>query len=215
MTGTANVPSETQHQFSLKTAETLGFPHQALLKPHRNRSTTCWMRKDKRTAPKSGYQLQFGSTVTISSGSPRSTRHFAGKMEGWEGAKSRETTDSSLSWPEDPEPAHFHPPSQSRPAQPCRRRALSPPHLGGGGRERCSHGLGWWLATRTDTEQTPEHQAPHLESSWWPCWPPSSSERAQTSSPGWSCCYQWPLDPEGQTDTRSDDGSHEALWTLI
>lgn len=100
-----------------------------------------------------------------------------------------------LSWLEDPESARFRPPSRSRLVQPCRRKAPSPPHLRTTETLRVHRVHGYTIIIIITTA------APHLGSSWWRCWRPSSSEPSQTSSPGWSCYCQWRRDPESRKDT--------------
>lgn len=185
------------------------------------------MRKDKRPAPKSGSQLQFGSQSPSSTAleDQRGTlwerwKVVKGGGGGGEGASSKEMTESSFSWPEDPETARFRPPSRSRPAQPCRRRAPSPPHLGGqGGTERgVCHDLGWWLATRTDPERAPDRPTKlltwnHLDGRV-DLLPVLNALKLPVQDEVAVISDHWTL-RDRQTHTRSDDCSHDALWTLI
>lgn len=194
------------------------------------------MRKIKRSSVVSGSEMCENVSATVLSSSAQTKSESGGKSlkrhlrERWRSSQ-EEVRDSDhgklLSWPEDPEPARFRPPSRNRLVQPCRRKAPSPPHL----RRKRQPALcwtfflplpmggcmWWWLVGRIQHHQTStctwvhNQRAPHLESSWSRCWLPSSSERAQTSSPGWSCCCQWPQDPERQTDatqTSATDQTH-------
>lgn len=84
----------------------------------------------------------------------------------------------------------------------------------------CKHTeTGWALWTLMDgpiyLQQRDTPQAPHPGSSWLQCSLPSSSEHAQTSSPGWSCYYQWPRDPESHKyitqSLQQSTGTHAKL----
>lgn len=109
-------------------------------KTHGIRSTTCRMRKIKwylvlrcvktsllRFSPVC-QEVQFGPN-TVWDGCKSWTRHLREKVRSFQGVAREGDYRKLLSWPEDPEPARFRPPSRSKPVQPCRRKAPSPPHL--------------------------------------------------------------------------------------
>lgn len=112
-------------------------------KSHSVRSTTCRMRKNKWCLTLSGFEMCENFPVTVLVQFCRRCSSVQNtdwdRVEGMNAAlvgkvRSLERREDGeygklLSWPEDLEPARFHPPCRSRLAQPCRRRAPSPLHL--------------------------------------------------------------------------------------